>query len=49
MAFTYHTNVHSDWIDYNGHMQDAYYGLVFSHGVDALQDEVMQSMREQYE
>ena len=40
MAFTYHTNVHSDWIDYNGHMQDAYYGLVFSHGVDALQDEV---------
>ena len=40
MAFTYHTKVQSDWIDYNGHMQDAYYGLVFSHGVDALLEEV---------
>ncbi len=28
------------WIDYNGHMQDAYYGLVFSYAVDAFQDTV---------
>ncbi|EEE35651.1 conserved hypothetical protein [Rhodobacteraceae bacterium KLH11] len=27
-----------EWIDYNGHMQDAYYGLVFSYAVDAMQD-----------
>lgn len=40
MPFFYETTVRSDWIDYNGHMQDAFYGLVFSYAVDALQDEV---------
>lgn len=40
MTFRYETTIRDDWIDYNGHMQDAYYGLVFSHAVDALQDEV---------
>ena len=25
-----------EWVDYNGHMNDAAYALVFSHGVDAL-------------
>ncbi|MBY6058028.1 thioesterase family protein [Leisingera daeponensis] len=40
MPFLYQTKVQPDWIDYNGHMQDAYYGLVFSHAVDALQDAV---------
>lgn len=39
-AFAYSATVRSDWIDYNGHMQDAYYGLVFSHAVDAFQDAV---------
>lgn len=35
-AFTYETAVHPDWIDYNGHMRDAYYGLVFSLASDAF-------------
>lgn len=38
--FVYETKVHADWIDYNGHMRDAFYGLVFSYAVDALQDEI---------
>ena len=38
MPFEYNTYVKSEWIDYNGHMQDAYYGLVFSYAVDAFQD-----------
>ena len=36
----YSTTVRPDWIDYNGHMQDAFYGLIFSYGVDAFQDAV---------
>ena len=40
MVFTYETTVVPDWIDYNGHMRDAYYGLIFSLAVDALQDEI---------
>jgi acyl-CoA thioester hydrolase len=40
MIFTFETTIRPDWIDYNGHMQDAFYGLVFSYAVDALQDEV---------
>ena len=28
--------VHKDWIDYNGHMNDAYYALVFSRTLDRL-------------
>ena len=40
MSFLYHTKVKADWIDYNGHMQDAYNGLVFSYAVDAFQDVV---------
>ncbi|NBD29274.1 MAG: thioesterase [Alphaproteobacteria bacterium] len=39
-VFRYDTTVRPDWIDYNGHMQDAYYGLVFSHAVDTVQDAV---------
>ncbi|MEQ9259034.1 MAG: thioesterase family protein [Roseovarius sp.] len=39
-CFDYAATVRPEWIDYNGHMQDAYYGLVFSHAVDALQDAV---------
>ncbi|WP_170335000.1 thioesterase family protein [Ruegeria arenilitoris] len=38
--FIFETTVKPEWIDYNGHMQDAYYGLVFSYAVDAIQDEV---------
>jgi acyl-CoA thioester hydrolase len=28
------------WIDYNGHLRDAYYTLLFSQATDALMDEV---------
>ena len=36
--FRYSTTVSPEWIDYNGHMQDAYYGLIFSFAVDGVQD-----------
>ena len=29
-------SVQSNWVDYNGHMNVAYYVLVFDHGTDAL-------------
>ena len=32
----YRTGIAPDWIDYNGHLRDAYYGLIVSHGIDAL-------------
>ncbi|MCF3627536.1 thioesterase family protein [Thalassospiraceae bacterium LMO-SO8] len=32
--------VQPDWVDYNGHMNLAYYVLVFDHATDALQDVV---------
>lgn len=39
-VFRYSTTIPPEWIDYNGHMRDAYFGLIFSLAVDALQDEV---------
>lgn len=39
-GFVYDTSVQPDWIDYNGHMQDAYYGLVFSYAVDKVWDAI---------
>lgn len=39
-TFVYEPTVIPNWIDYNGHMRDAYYGLIFSLAVDAMQDEV---------
>jgi acyl-CoA thioester hydrolase len=27
-----------DWIDYNGHLRDAYYGLILSHAIDDVMD-----------
>ncbi len=33
---THKETVHSDWIDYNGHMNVAYYVLVFDHATDAV-------------
>jgi acyl-CoA thioester hydrolase len=38
--FQFRAEVRPDWIDYNGHMQDAFYGLIFSYAVDAFQDAV---------
>jgi len=34
------TTVASGWVDYNGHMNDAAYAIVFSRSVDALMDRV---------
>ena len=35
-----HTTVAAEWIDYNGHMNDAAYAVVFSRSVDALMDRI---------
>ncbi|MCB1338206.1 MAG: thioesterase family protein [Maritimibacter sp.] len=39
-AFRFETVIQPDWIDYNGHLRDSNFHLVFSLAVDALQDEV---------
>ena len=36
----YSTTVSPEWIDYNGHMRDGYYGLVLSLASDAMMDRV---------
>jgi acyl-CoA thioester hydrolase len=36
----YETAILPDWIDYNGHLRDAYYGLIVSLATDALMDRV---------
>ncbi|WNW12379.1 thioesterase family protein [Pseudomonas sp. DTU_2021_1001937_2_SI_NGA_ILE_001] len=35
---TYRTDVSPDWVDYNGHLRDAFYLLIFSYATDALMD-----------
>jgi len=34
----YQTTLAPEWIDYNGHLRDAYYGLIASYACDALMD-----------
>jgi len=34
----YRTAIAPEWIDYNGHLRDAYYGLIVSLATDALMD-----------
>ena len=34
------TPILPEWIDYNGHLRDAYYGLIFSQSTDALMDRI---------
>ena len=34
----YSTGLAAEWIDYNGHLRDAYYGLIVSFACDALMD-----------
>jgi acyl-CoA thioester hydrolase len=34
----YRARIESGWIDYNGHVRDAYYGLVASHAIDDVMD-----------
>ena len=36
----YATTVAAEWVDYNGHMNDAAYAIVFSRSVDALMDRI---------
>jgi acyl-CoA thioester hydrolase len=36
----YETPILPDWIDYNGHVRDAYYGLIASSACDALMDRI---------
>ncbi|HWZ65137.1 MAG TPA: thioesterase family protein [Steroidobacteraceae bacterium] len=36
----YETAIVPEWIDYNGHLRDAYYGLIVSFACDALMDRV---------
>ena len=40
MSALLQTQVEPGWIDYNGHMNDAAYALVFSRSTDALMDRV---------
>jgi len=37
-ALIYRTPIAPEWIDYNGHVRDAYYGLMVSYAVDSLMD-----------
>ncbi len=37
---THHETVISDWVDYNGHMNVAYYVLVFDHATDVFLDSI---------
>jgi acyl-CoA thioester hydrolase len=36
----YRATLEADWIDYNGHLRDAYYGLAASYAVDAVMDDL---------
>ncbi|MBX8488638.1 thioesterase family protein [Pseudomonas cichorii] len=35
---TYTTKIPSDWVDYNDHLRDAFYLLIFSYATDSLMD-----------
>ena len=37
---TYRTPVLPDWVDYNGHLRDAFYLLIFSYATDAFMDHI---------
>ena len=37
---TYRTPIQKDWVDYNGHLRDAYYLLIFSYATDALMERI---------
>jgi len=34
----YRVRIDPEWIDYNGHLRDAYYGLIASYAVDEVMD-----------
>lgn len=37
---TYQTSVLEDWVDYNGHLRDAFYLLIFSYATDAFMERI---------
>lgn len=37
---TYQTPVLEEWVDYNGHLRDAFYLLIFSYATDAFMAEI---------
>jgi acyl-CoA thioester hydrolase len=37
---TYKTPILADWVDYNGHLRDAFYLLIFSYATDAFMDRI---------
>jgi acyl-CoA thioester hydrolase len=36
----YRATIEPEWIDYNGHLRDAYYGVIMSLAIDAVMDEI---------
>ena len=38
LLWLYEDRVRSEWIDYNGHLNEAYYLLIFSYATDAFMD-----------
>ena len=38
MLTPYRTAILPEWVDYNGHLRDAFYLLIFSYATDALMD-----------
>lgn len=38
MLTTYRTTILPEWVDYNGHLRDAFYLLIFSYATDTLMD-----------
>jgi acyl-CoA thioester hydrolase len=34
----YRARIEPEWIDYNGHLRDAYYGLIVSYAIDEVMD-----------
>lgn len=36
----FRTGIQAEWIDYNAHLRDAYYSLIFSLATDALMDRI---------
>ena len=36
----YRARIQPEWIDYNGHLRDAYYGLVLSYAIDDVMDQL---------
>lgn len=37
---TYQTAVREEWVDYNGHLRDAFYLLIFSYATDAFMQHI---------